>query len=201
MGITHHAHGVPNVRMIVNLALLRGMVGRPRAGLLPIRGHSNVQGIGSVGVTPNLKQAILDRLESLLNVKLPTQPGLDTMACMRAAAEGKVKSAVCLGGNLYGSNPDASFAARALGKLELVVYLNTTLNTGHAWGRGRETLILPVRARDEEGPTTQESMFNFVRLSRRRPATPRRHAHRGFDHRRAGHVASSAKTRRSIGRR
>ena len=165
MGITHHTHGVPNVRMIVNLALLRGMVGRPHAGLLPIRGHSNVQGIGSVGVSPNLKQAILDRLETLLDVKLPTQPGLDTMACMRAALEGKVKSAVCLGGNLYGSNPDATLAARSLGNLELVVYLNTTLNTGHAWGRGRETLVLPVRARDEEGPTTQESMFNYVRLS------------------------------------
>ena len=165
MGITHHTHGVANVRMIVNLALLRGMVGRPHAGLLPIRGHSNVQGIGSVGVAPTLKQAILDRLETLLKVKLPTQPGLDTMACMHAAAEGRVKSAVCLGGNLFGSNPDATFAAQALGNLDLVVYLNTTLNTGHAWGRGRETLILPVRARDEEGPTTQESMFNFVRLS------------------------------------
>ena len=89
MGITHHAHGVANVRMIVNLALLRGMVGRPGAGLLPIRGHCNVQGIGSVGVTPKLKQAILDRLESLLNVKLPTQPGLDTMACMQAADRGE----------------------------------------------------------------------------------------------------------------
>ncbi len=165
MGITHHTHGVSNVRMIVNVALLRGMVGRPSAGLLPIRGHSNVQGIGSVGVTPKLKGAILDRLESLLNVKLPTQPGLDTMACMRAAALGRVKSAVCLGGNLFGSNPDASFAAAALRNLEMVVYLNTTLNTGHTLGRARETLVLPVRARDEEGPTTQESMFNYVRLS------------------------------------
>ena len=165
MGITHHTHGVSNVRMIVNLALLRGMAGRPGAGLLPIRGHSNVQGMGSVGVAPNLKQTILDRLESLLNVKLPTQPGLDTMACMRAAAEGRLKSAVCLGGNLFGSNPDAAFAGGALRKLEMVVYLNTTLNTGHTRGRARETLILPVRARDEEGPTTQESMFNYVRLS------------------------------------
>jgi anaerobic selenocysteine-containing dehydrogenase len=52
MGITHHEHGVSGVQSIVNLALLRGMIGRPRAGLLPIRGHSNVQGIGSVGVTP-----------------------------------------------------------------------------------------------------------------------------------------------------
>ncbi|HEY1381111.1 MAG TPA: FdhF/YdeP family oxidoreductase [Gemmataceae bacterium] len=170
MGITHHTHGVENVRMIVNLALLRGMAGRPHAGLLPIRGHSNVQGIGSVGVAPQLKQAVLDRLESLLGVKLPTQPGLDTMTCMQAAAAGRVKSALCLGGNLYGANPDAAFAGKALNNLELVTYLSTTLNTGHVWGRGRETLVLPVRARDEEGPTTQESMFNYVRLSDGGPA-------------------------------
>jgi anaerobic selenocysteine-containing dehydrogenase len=88
------------------------------------------------------------------------------MACMQAAQRGDIKVAFCLGGNLYGSNPDARFAAEALSKVELVVYLNTTLNTGHAWGRGKETLILPVLARDEEPqPTTQESMFNFVRLS------------------------------------
>jgi molybdopterin-dependent oxidoreductase alpha subunit len=166
MGITHHQHGVANVRAIVNLALMRGMVGRPGAGLLPIRGHSNVQGMGSVGVVPNLKQQILDNLESHLDVKLPRSPGLDTMACMQAADRGELRSAFCLGGNLFGSNPDSKFAHEALGRLDLVTYLNTTLNTGHAWGRGRETLILPVLARDEEPqPTTQESMFNFVRLS------------------------------------
>jgi molybdopterin-dependent oxidoreductase alpha subunit len=166
MGITHHAHGVDNVQAIVNVALLRGMVGRAGAGLLPIRGHSNVQGIGSMGVAPSLKEQVLANLEKYLNVKLPTAPGLDTMACMEAAGEGRVRSAICLGGNLFGSNPDARFAHRALGKLELVTYLNTTLNTTHAWGRGKETMILPVLARDEEPePTTQESMFNFVRMS------------------------------------
>ena len=61
----------------------------------------------------------------------------------------------------------------ALGKLDLIVYLNTTLNTGHARGLAGETIILPVLARDEEPqPTTQESMFNYVRLERRRPAAP-----------------------------
>jgi molybdopterin-dependent oxidoreductase alpha subunit len=166
MGITQHEHGVANVQTIVNLALLRGMVGRPRCGLLPIRGHSNVQGMGSVGVVPNLKQAVLENLESLLGVRLPRSPGRDTMACMKAAANGAVRAALCLGGNLYGSNPDARFAARALGQLEQITYLSTTLNTGHAWGRARETLILPVLARDEEPHgSTQESMFNFVRLS------------------------------------
>jgi molybdopterin-dependent oxidoreductase alpha subunit len=171
MGITHHEHGVANVQSIVNLALLRGMVGRPRAGLLPIRGHSNVQGIGSMGVTPALKRSILDNLETHLGVRLPTAPGLDTMACMQAAERGDVRTAVCLGGNLYGSNPDAKFAGRALARLEQITYLSTTLNTGHVWGRARETLILPVLARDEEPqPTTQESMFNFVRLSDGGPA-------------------------------
>jgi molybdopterin-dependent oxidoreductase alpha subunit len=166
MGITQHEHGVANVQAIVNLALLRGMVGRPRAGLLPIRGHSNVQGIGSMGVVPNLKKQVLDNLEAYLHVKLPTSPGLDTMGCVQAAGRGEVRTALCLGGNLFGSNPDSQFAHRALGKLDLITYLHTTLNTGHAWGRGRETLILPVLARDEERqPTTQESMFNFVRFS------------------------------------
>jgi molybdopterin-dependent oxidoreductase alpha subunit len=166
MGITHHLNGVENVRAIVNLALLRGMVGRPGAGLLPIRGHSNVQGIGSMGVAPNLKQVFLAKLEKELGVELPRSSGLDTMACMQAANAGTMRAAICLGGNLFGSNPDSRFASAALAKLDSIAYLSTTLNTGHVWGRGRETLILPVLARDEEPrPTTQESMFNFVRLS------------------------------------
>lgn len=174
MGITHHVHGVENVRAIANLALLRGMVGRPNAGLMPIRGHSNVQGICSVGVTPKLKDAVLERLQNHFGVQLPTETGLDTMACMEAAADARVKFGCCLGGNLYGSNPDSAYAAAALEKLELLVYLSTTLNTGHAHGLGQETLILPMLARDEEPqPTTQESMFNFVRLSDGGPA---RHA-------------------------
>ena len=166
MGITHHAHGVQNVQAIANLALMRGMVGRPGAGLLPIRGHSNVQGIGSVGVTPKLKDAIFERLEQHFQVKLPTQKGLDTLACMEAADRGALKVGFCLGGNLFGSNPDATYADRALSNLDLLVFLNTTLNTGHAHGLARESIILPVLARDEEPrPTTQESMFNYVRLS------------------------------------
>ncbi|HJT30898.1 MAG TPA: FdhF/YdeP family oxidoreductase [Pirellulales bacterium] len=171
MGVTHHVHGVQNVQAIANLALLRGMVGRPHCGLLPIRGHSNVQGIGSVGVSPKLKQAMFERIENYFQVKLPTQPGLDTLACLEAADAGRLRLGVCLGGNLYGASPDAQFAARALSKLDLLVYLNTTLNTGHAHGLAAETIILPVLARDEEPQaTTQESMFNYVRLSDGGPA-------------------------------
>ncbi len=166
MGITHHTHGAANVQSIVNLALMRGMVGRRHAGLLPIRGHSNVQGIGSVGVTPKLKEAIFARLKSEYRVNVSTHAGYDTMGCMEAADRGDMGLAFCLGGNLYGANPDASFAERALSKIDTTVYLSTTLNTGHAYGRGRETIILPVLARDEEPQkTTQESMFSYVRLS------------------------------------
>lgn len=166
MGITHHANGVENVQAIANLAIARGMIGKPGCGLMPIRGHSNVQGIGSVGVTPKLKQAILESLQDKFGVQLPATPGMDTMQCMEAAATGEVKVGVCLGGNLLGSNPDAAFANRALSNLEMNVMLSTTMNTGHAHGLARDTIVLPVLPRDEEPqPTTQESMFNYVRLS------------------------------------
>src|SRR5690606_27424641 len=99
-------------------------------------------------------------------VKLPTTPGLDTLACIEAADRGEIKVALCLGGNLYGSNPDSAFADQAMSKLQLGVTLSTTLNTGHAHGLAQSFIILPVLARDEEPePTTQESMFNYVRLS------------------------------------
>jgi molybdopterin-dependent oxidoreductase alpha subunit len=173
MGITHQIHGVQSVEAIANLALLRGMVGRKHAGLMPIRGHSNVQGIGSVGVTPKLKDALFERLQTHFNVQLPTSKGMDTMACMESAQAGRSKFAFCLGGNLWGSNPDATYAREAMSKLDMVVYLNTTLNTGHAWGLAEETIILPSLARDEEPQaTTQESMFSFVRYS---DGGPRRH--------------------------
>lgn len=171
MGITHHEHGVQNIHAIVNLALLRGMVGKPHAGLLPIRGHSNVQGVGSMGVTPALKAAVFERLQRHFGVTLPAWPGRDTMQCMEAADAGEMDVGVCLGGNLFAANPDSAFARRAMSRLGLVVHLNTTLNLGHVWGRGKETIVLPVRARDEEPQaTTQESMFNYVRLSDGGPA-------------------------------
>jgi molybdopterin-dependent oxidoreductase alpha subunit len=166
MGITHHQHGVQNVHAIVNLALMRGMVGKKGAGLLPIRGHSNVQGVGSMGVTPALKTAIFERLQSHFGVSLPTSPGRDTMNCMMAAERGDMDLGISLGGNLFAANPDSAFAQRAIGQLKTLIYLSTTLNLGHVWGRAKETIILPVLARDEEPQaTTQESMFNYIRLS------------------------------------
>ncbi len=167
MGVTHHVHGVENVEAIVNLALLRGMMGRPHAGLLPLRGHSNVQGIGTIGVKPVLADEVLARMEETLGVDLPRSEGMDTMACMQAADRGEIDAALVMGGNLYAANPNSAWAEEALGRIGFKLFLTTTLNRGHVCGLGDgESLVLPVTARDEEWePTTQESMFNYVRLS------------------------------------
>jgi len=166
MGITHQKQGVESVRAIANLALLNGMIGKPGAGLLPIRGHSNVQGIGSVGVVPELKPEMAQAILQESGVSAPEEKGMDTMACMQAANKGRIDFAMMLGGNLYASNPDLKWASESLQKIDFITFLSTTMNLGHLHGRGKDTLILPVCARDEEKqPTAQESMFNYVRLS------------------------------------
>ena len=166
MGLTHHANGVDNIRALANVALLRGHLGRPGAGLLPIRGHSNVQGVGSVGVSPVLKTAFRKKLEEVYGITVSADAGQDTYSSMLAAKDGRIQASFVLGGNLWGSNPDLTFAGSALQNIPFTVFMSTKLNPGHVHGRGRTTVILPVLARDEETQaTTQESMFNFVRLS------------------------------------
>lgn len=167
MGMTHHVHGVANVEAIANLALLRGMIGKPYAGLLPLRGHSNVQGIGTIGVKPVLARDVLARMQQEFGVTFPEEKGLDTMACLKRAEAGEIDAAVIMGGNLWAATPDTAFSSRAMSAIGFKLFLTTTLNQGHVHGLGAgEVLILPVTARDEEWePTTQESMFNFVRLS------------------------------------
>lgn len=167
MGMTHHVHGVANVEAIANLALLRGMAGKRYAGLLPLRGHSNVQGIGTIGVKPVVSEEVFAAMEQAFGVKLSRAKGYDTMAGLEAAERGEIDAAVIMGGNLWGATPDAAFATRAMDRIGFKLFLTTTLNRGHVHGLGEgESLVLPVAARDEEwSPTTQESMFNYVRLS------------------------------------
>lgn len=173
MGLTHHEHGVDNVLALGNLALARGWLGRPGCGLMPIRGHSNVQGVGSMGFAPALKRAFAGAMEEAYGLRGPEEPGLDTYDSMCAAHEGKIRTAVLLGGNLWGSNPDLDWAGAALRRIGTTAHVTTKLNPGHVHGRGRLNLVLPVLARDEEPqPTTQESMFNFVRLSDGGEAVP-----------------------------
>lgn len=166
MGLTHHAHGTDNVLALANLAMSRGFLGRPGSGLMPIRGHSNVQGVGSMGVAPQVKEAFAQQLHERYGVEANSSPGMDTYACMVAAHEGRIRAAVLLGGNLWGSNPDSTWSAQAMQRIGTTISLTTKLNPGHVHGRGQRAVILPVLARDEEEQaTTQESMFNFVRFS------------------------------------
>lgn len=166
MGLTHHTFGVDNVLALANVVLARGWLGREGAGLMPIRGHSNVQGVGSVGVGPAVKRAFAEKLESLYGITIPPQGGQDTYASMCAAHDGRIRAAVLLGGNLFGSNPDRTWAGEALMRVPVALHATTKLNEGHVHGRGQTAILVPVLARDEESQaTTQESMFNLVRMS------------------------------------
>lgn len=167
MGITHHRNGVDNVEAIANLALLRGMIGKPAAGLLPLRGHSNIQGIGTIGVKPILPEDVFIQIEKTLGVTLPRTQGMDTLACLTAAHSGDIDAALLMGGNLFSATPNSNWAQAALDRIGFKAFMTTTLNRGHVVGMEHsEALILPVTARDEEWQaTTQESMFNYVRLS------------------------------------
>jgi len=166
MGVTHQKHGVETVQMIAALSLMLGMVGKQGAGLLPLRGHSNVQGVGTVGVVPKLKPAMVEAIVKNIGISVPDHKGYDTYSGMIAAMDGDIDAAFYLGGNLLSSNPDTEWAKQALSKIPFTVQLSTTLNMGHLDGQGKTSLILPVRTRDEEFQfTTQESMFNFVRYS------------------------------------
>jgi molybdopterin-dependent oxidoreductase alpha subunit len=167
MGVTQQENGVDNILSIANTALLTGNVGKPGAGTMPIRGHSNVQGFGSMGVTVNLKQEIQQALEKLLQRPLSRVPGYDTRSLITAADRGEVDTLLCLGGNLYAANPDLNQAQRALGQIETIFYVATKPNLGHFHGLAQQnTLILPVFTRFENPhPTTTESGNNFVRLN------------------------------------
>lgn len=177
MGITHHEHGTDNVAAIANLALARGMVGRPHAGLMPIRGHSNVQGIGSVGFAPELKSGFIEAMQRMYGLVVPEWKGMDSIGSVHAARREEVDVALFMGGNFFAANPDLAYAREALSRIGLSVHINTKLNQGHVCVRplrdDGEAIILPTVVRDEElEATTQESMFSFVRLSEGRMTPP-----------------------------
>lgn len=167
MGITQQVNGVENIFAIANTALMTGNAGKPEAGLMPIRGHSNVQGFGSMGVSNILRQNMREAMEKLLGRSLNRLSGYDARSLMEAADAGKVDTLLCLGGNFYSANPDSKQAKRALSQVDTIIYLATKPNQGHFHGLGRKnTLLLPVFARFENPhKTTVESGNNYVRLN------------------------------------
>lgn len=179
MGITQHRRGAHNVQQLANLALLRGHVGREGAGLCPVRGHSNVQGDRTVGITEVPSKEFLDRLEHHFGFKPPTEPGHNVVTALEAMLRGEVKVFFALGGNFAAAIPDWQQTQAGLRSLDLTVHVSTKLNRSHLV-HGREALILPCLGRTEidiqaNGPqsVTVEDSMSMVHASggRNKPAS------------------------------
>lgn len=180
MGLTQHRHGVATVQTLVNLLLLRGNIGRPGAGICPVRGHSNVQGQRTVGITEKPELAPLDRLAELYGFEPPREKGLNTVETCRAIIEGSVDAFIGLGGNFLRAVPDQQPMEAAWPKMQLTVQIATKLNRGHLFN-GQSAYLLPCLGRTEvdqqsTGPQTvtiEDSTSCFhASIARHPPASP-----------------------------
>jgi molybdopterin-dependent oxidoreductase alpha subunit len=172
MGLTQHKHAVATIQEIVNLMLLRGNIGRPGAGLCPVRGHSNVQGDRTMGIHHLPRPAFLDALGAVFGFAPPRAPGLDTVDTIRALERGEIGAFVALGGNFLSATPDTERTARGLERCAMTASVSTKLNRTHLHP-GRRALILPCLGRSEldlqaGGPqfVTVEDSMSMVHRSR-----------------------------------
>ncbi|MFH9125954.1 FdhF/YdeP family oxidoreductase [Streptomyces griseoaurantiacus] len=180
MGLTQHKHAVPTIREIVNFLLLRGNIGRPGAGVCPVRGHSNVQGDRTMGIFERPAPAFLDALEKEFGFAPPRAHGYDVVRAIRALRDGEAKVFFAMGGNFVSASPDTEVTEAAMRRARLTVHVSTKLNRSHAV-TGARALILPtlgrterdVQARGEQFVTVEDSM-GMVHASRGRlkPAGP-----------------------------
>ncbi|TRN73147.1 CbbBc protein [Pseudomonas syringae] len=171
MGITQHRHSVPTIQEIANLMLLRGNIGRPGAGLCPVRGHSNVQGDRTMGINERPPVFLLDALEKRFQFKVPRENGHNVVEAIHAMAEGRAKVFIALGGNFAQATPDSHRTAEALSNCDLTVQISTKLNRSHLF-HGKDALILPCFGRTDidiqaNGPqaVTVEDSFSMVHAS------------------------------------
>ena len=148
MGLTQHKHAVPTIKEIVNLVLLQGNLGRPGAGLLPVRGHSNVQGDRTMGIFEKMPQPFLDRLEAEFAFASPREAGYDTVDTIRAMRDGRVRFFMGMGGNFLKAAPDTAVTEAALRSCAMTVQVSTKLNHSHL-APGRTALILPTLGRSD----------------------------------------------------
>ncbi len=148
MGITQHSHGTSNVHHIANLLLMRGNIGREGAGICPLRGHSNVQGDRTVGITEIPSATLIDNLEQAFGITAPREKGHNAIEAIEAISEGRSKALITLGGNLAVamSDPDVTFPA--MRKLDLAVHIATKLNRSHLL-LAKQSFILPCLGRTE----------------------------------------------------
>ncbi|OTI30069.1 CbbBc protein, partial [Pseudomonas aeruginosa] len=131
MGITQHRHSVPTIQEIANLMLLCGNIGRPGAGLCPVRGHSNVQGDRTMGINERPPVAFLDALERRFQFQVPRDNGHNVVEAIHAMLEGRSKVFIGLGGNFAQATPDSTRTFEALRNCDLTVQISTKLNRSH----------------------------------------------------------------------
>ena len=148
MGITQHKHSVPTIREIVNLLLIQGNLGRPGAGVCPVRGHSNVQGDRTMGIFERMPDWFLDKLGAEFSFEPPRAHGHDTVNSIRAMRDGQVKVFMAVGGNFVRASPDSTLTEAAMNGCRLTVQVSTKLNRSHAIC-GETALILPTLGRTD----------------------------------------------------
>ncbi|MER6504200.1 FdhF/YdeP family oxidoreductase [Streptomyces sp. NPDC001455] len=180
MGLTQHKHSVPTIREIVNFLLLRGNIGRPGAGVCPVRGHSNVQGDRTMGIFERPPAAFLDALDKEFSITSPRHHGHDVVRSIRALRDGDAKVFFAMGGNFVAATPDTEVTEAAMRRARLTVHVSTKLNRSHAV-TGTRALILPTLGRTDKDVqasgrqfVTVEDSMSMVHASRGNltPASP-----------------------------
>ena len=180
MGLTQHRRGVECVLMLSNLLLLRGNIGKTGAGICPVRGHSNVQGQRTVGITEKPELAPLDKLEKRYGFEAPRKKGLNTVETCQGVLKGSVKAFIGLGGNFVRAVPETASIEAAWSELELTVQIATKLNRSHLV-HGKVSYLFPCRGRIEvdaqasgEQSCTTEDSTGYMHASRgvAKPASP-----------------------------
>ncbi|MCK8679090.1 FdhF/YdeP family oxidoreductase [Streptomyces lichenis] len=181
MGLTQHKHAVATIREVVNLLLLRGAIGRPGAGVCPVRGHSNVQGDRTMGIFERPAPAFLDALDREFKITSPRHHGYDTVRAIQALRDGEAKVFLAMGGNFVAASPDTEVTEAAIRRARLTVHVSTKLNRSHVV-TGARALILPTLGRTDKDVqaggkqfVTVEDSMGLVHASRGnlRPAGPK----------------------------
>lgn len=174
MGLTQHTHAVATIQEAVNLLLMRGMIGKPGAGVCPVRGHSNVQGDRTMGIWEKMPEEFLAALDTEFSIESPRTHGWDTVDAIRAMRDGRGRVFMAMGGNFVSATPDTAATEQALRNCDLTVQVSTKLNRSHVV-HGRTALILPtlgrtdldVQATGKQLVSVEDSM-SMVHLSRGR---------------------------------
>ena len=161
MGLTQHRNSVATIKEIANLAFARGDIGKPGAGLLPVRGHSNVQGDRTMGIWERPPQHFLDGLQAEFGFDPPREHGYDTVDSIRALRDGKAHVFLGLGGNFVQAAPDTDVMVDALRRARMTVHVSTKINRSHLVC-GETALILPTLGRTEKDVQASGEQFVSV---------------------------------------